>query len=263
MTGVLRSRSEAGATLMFHKDRPMDAMFLDTVEQTVQVNSRDEVYTLLHKMVSAYGLKNAAYMVVNLPHRSHREPNIFVTYSSDWVDHYKKRNFVRSDPVLLQGFGSILPVDWDDLDLSRRPVRNLFGEAREFGVGRQGITLPVRGRFGEQALLTITSDDIDHEWSKKKKLFMRDFQVIAYHIHRMVLRVEEVSEQQVHLAPREIECLKWTAMGKTVQEVAQILGVGRRTARFYLELARHKLDAVNVTHAIAKAVSLNIISGGM
>lgn len=248
---------------MFFTDRSMDALFLETIEQAAQAGTKDEVHALLRRMVATYGLKNAAYMVVNLPHRNHLDPQIYVTYSPDWVEHYKRRNYIRCDPVLLQGFGSILPVDWSAFDMTKRPVRSLFGESRDFGVGHQGITLPVRGRFGEQALLTITSDEPQAEWNRKKILYMRDFQVIAYHIHRMVLRVENISEQQIHLAPREIDCLKWTAMGKTVQEVAQILGVGHRTARFYLELARHKLDAVNVTHAVAKAVSLNIISGGM
>lgn len=56
------------------------------------------------------------------------------------------------------------------------------------------------------------------------------------------------------LSPRELDCLKWAAAGKTVWETSIILGISQSTVRFFFENVRHKLDAANTTHAVAKAL---------
>ena len=38
------------------------------------------------------------------------------------------------------------------------------------------------------------------------------------------------------------------------------MGVSERTVKFHLENARSKLQAMNTTHVVSKAVSLNLIT---
>ena len=61
------------------------------------------------------------------------------------------------------------------------------------------------------------------------------------------------------LTQREIECLTWTAQGKTSWEISVILGVSESTATFHLRNAGTKLKASNRAHAIAKALHLGLI----
>lgn len=65
--------------------------------------------------------------------------------------------------------------------------------------------------------------------------------------------------QQVVLTQREIECLTWTARGKTSWEISVILGVSESTATFHLRNAVIKLQASNRTHAVAKALQSGLI----
>lgn len=57
------------------------------------------------------------------------------------------------------------------------------------------------------------------------------------------------------LTPRELECLKWTAYGKTSSEIGVILNLSEHTINNYLTMACRKLDAVNRSHAVFKAAS--------
>jgi DNA-binding CsgD family transcriptional regulator len=57
------------------------------------------------------------------------------------------------------------------------------------------------------------------------------------------------------LSPREIECLAWAAQGKTYKETGAIIGLSFGAIKTYLDAARHKLGAVNVTHAVALAIT--------
>jgi LuxR family transcriptional regulator len=61
------------------------------------------------------------------------------------------------------------------------------------------------------------------------------------------------------LTEREVSVLKWTAAGKTSAEIGIILGISTRTVNFHITTALTKLDAVNKTQAVVKAVMLGLL----
>lgn len=61
------------------------------------------------------------------------------------------------------------------------------------------------------------------------------------------------------LTPREIEVLYWSAQGKTAEVTATILGIAPRTVGHYMGRILEKLQADNHTHAVARAIRLNIL----
>jgi LuxR family quorum sensing-dependent transcriptional regulator len=62
------------------------------------------------------------------------------------------------------------------------------------------------------------------------------------------------------LTQREIDCLTWTAAGKTSMEISNILSLSEHTVNHYLNRATKKLDTVNRTQAVAKSIRMGIIS---
>jgi len=63
----------------------------------------------------------------------------------------------------------------------------------------------------------------------------------------------------VKLSKREIECLRWAAVGKTDSEVGLILGRSCATIRFHIHNAAMKLNAVNRSQAVFKAGQLGYL----
>jgi DNA-binding CsgD family transcriptional regulator len=63
----------------------------------------------------------------------------------------------------------------------------------------------------------------------------------------------------VKLSKREIECLRWAAVGKTDSEIALILGRSCATIRFHIHNAALKLNAVNRSQAVFKAGQLGYL----
>ncbi|MBB3462372.1 helix-turn-helix transcriptional regulator, partial [Rhizobium sp. BK377] len=55
------------------------------------------------------------------------------------------------------------------------------------------------------------------------------------------------------LTRREIECLRWSAAGKSSDEIAIILDLSSHTVVGYLKSAMRKLDSVNRMQAVARA----------
>lgn len=62
------------------------------------------------------------------------------------------------------------------------------------------------------------------------------------------------------LAPRETECLRWSAAGKTSSEIAGIIGVSENTVNSYLSSASQKMNAVNRVQTVAQAIRLGLLS---
>lgn len=220
-----------------------------------------EVTAVLAKLLDTYGLRSAAYLGSGIIGRPGHGPYLAVTYSPEWVEHYKAQSFVDIDPTIQVGLRRMLPIDWSEFDRKDAKVRSLFGEASEFGLGRNGISVPVHGRYGDRALVSITSDATDREWQRLRLTYMRDFQVLALHLHQAILRLAGAqTNEHARLSPRERECLLWIAEGKTYWETAMILGLSEHTVRCYLESARHKLGAANNTHAVNKAGKASLLT---
>jgi LuxR family quorum-sensing system transcriptional regulator CciR len=62
------------------------------------------------------------------------------------------------------------------------------------------------------------------------------------------------------LSKREVECLRWAAIGKTDHEISMIIDRSRATVRFHMHNASNKLDAVNRSQTLFKAAQLGYIA---
>jgi DNA-binding CsgD family transcriptional regulator len=65
----------------------------------------------------------------------------------------------------------------------------------------------------------------------------------------------EPLDRSRNLSPRELECLAWAAQGKTYTEIGALTNLRFGSVKTYLDSARLKLNAVNLVHAVALAIS--------
>lgn len=235
--------------------------FFDLIERLARADRVDSASDALREFMRAWGLHNAAYAALNMPTPGGARPLLSVTYSAEWQKHYAQNGYVDLDPIVRAGLGGILPIDWADIDRSDPTIRKFFGEAQELDVGANGLSIPIRGRLGEFALFTVTTNGTGPEWRSMKRELLRDLMVVAFNFHAAALRsCGTADEQPVHLPPREASCLRWKALGKTDEEIGRILGISPHTVRFHLESARARLNTANTTHTVAKAVALGLVN---
>lgn len=236
--------------------------FFDLIDQLSRADRIDVASNVIQRLLSDWGLHNSAYLGFNMPTPTAERPLLTATYSSEWQKHYAQSSFIDIDPIVRAGFGGILPVDWSEIDRSDPVIRKFFGEAQELDVGSQGLSLPMRGRFSEFALFTVTWDGELQEWRKIEETLLRDLMMIAWNFHAAALRScgVLVEEKKIRLPPREASCLRWKALGKTDEDIARILMISPYTVRFHLEAARTRLNTTNTTHTVAKALAIGLIN---
>jgi DNA-binding response OmpR family regulator len=88
-----------------------------------------------------------------------------------------------------------------------------------------------------------------------------DFDVLVAVIMARLARVARnaVWPKLIDLNDREVETLTWAARGKTSAEIAQILGLSKRTVDFHIDNARDKLGVATRIQAAIKATTGRLI----
>jgi DNA-binding CsgD family transcriptional regulator len=237
-----------------------DDSFEMSISEVEAIASMDDLRAFIQRLLQRYDLNNAVYHAVALPNHVEPNPVIVFTYPEQWANHYIQENYFAIDPVVGAAARNLLPFDWSELDLRGFKVKQMFGEANEFKIGRQGLSFPIRGPLGDHALFTITSGANSTEWQKLKRGYMRDFQLLAHFVHGKVLEFQHGVVLPIKpLSAREREVLSWAARGLTNDQIAYKLGISERVVRAYFESARHKLNCLNRSHVLARAVSLRLV----
>jgi DNA-binding CsgD family transcriptional regulator len=78
-------------------------------------------------------------------------------------------------------------------------------------------------------------------------------------IYAQRMEASEGPEPAASLNERELECLSWSGLGRTDNEIGQIINRSPATARFHIENAIAKLGARNRTQAVAIAAQFGLI----
>jgi DNA-binding CsgD family transcriptional regulator len=238
-----------------------DAAFESALRQVEGAADLAELQQAVLGILAPYGLRHAVYYAIRLPGVEEERPFLVFSYPQAWIDHYFARRYNEIDPVVRNADRSVLPIDWGTVDRSAPPVQRLFGEAEDAGLGRQGITLPIRGAQGDLAIFTVTSEADDAEWDRLRSFYVRDMQTLGTYVHARVLALSGVAQPDyaARLSRRERECLQWAALGYTIAGTAEKLHLSERVVRGYLDSARHKLDCLTKPQAVAKAAALRIV----
>lgn len=211
----------------------------------------------LDHLCASLGFDYAAYIGINPVDRS---VHVYVNYPEAWKTHYEKAGLHRLDPTLLMASRSIAPLDWRRVR-DHANFRSVFDDARSFGIGELGVTIPVRGPYGDVGMISVTRDCDVREWEGLVRRAMSELQSVAVHLHDAAMRSDALGRilRRPMLSSRETEILQWVAAGKSQQDVADILGIAQRTVEVHLASGRDKLGALNTPQAVARAVSLGLI----
>jgi len=158
---------------------------------------------------------------------------------------------------------TLAPTRWEQMGKPQRQVprapRSAGLSSPEHGIG---VMLPVLGLNNEIGIIGFAkAGTTKPQAAITRKKIARLYQISSCY-HAATMRFIELPKDidRRDLSRREVECLRWTALGKTSSEIAQILGISARTVVYHLRNAGGRLNAVNRTHAVARAIMTGMIA---
>jgi LuxR family quorum sensing-dependent transcriptional regulator len=172
----------------------------------------------------------------------------------EWLERYVARNYVDHDPVVSRMKQLQAPFQWRDAAEEIRIDRGgevVMGDAGEFKL-KDGLAFPLVTLDGQIVMVSLGGEQIEMSGLEFGMIsLVATFAIArAMQLHSMPGSTIE----HVDLTPRERECMKWAAAGKSEWEISQILGISEHTSEKHLLNAKQKLGAVNRVQAVAEAI---------
>ncbi len=138
-------------------------------------------------------------------------------------------------------------------------VHAFLDDAASHGVGRNGLSIPVRNRRGMYARSPFPEISRERSGLGTKAITSASFGCCRSSLISAANINSKLPSPSVCLSRREEQCLIWAARGKTYQEIGEILELTFGSVKTHLDAARHKLHCLNLAHAVGVAVATGVI----
>ncbi|AKI00221.1 DNA-binding protein with HTH domain [Hoeflea sp. IMCC20628] len=230
-----------------------ESAVFEFIERIDKHPSMDALLDDLLQVSNAFGFTHMIYTglpVGNAPIAPLVKSNRFPT---ELWNRYISEDYSKTDPVCQQMLSTMMPFAWSEVEprfAEREGAARVIGESADHGMS-DGYIVPV---FSRDEWLSAVS----FGGPRRLELTARERGAI----NLMAIYASSAIERQQNRQPssrgkltfREREVLLWTSAGKSCWDVSVILGVSEQTVRFHTAQIRHKLNASNTTHAVARAL---------
>ncbi|NCO22275.1 MAG: hypothetical protein COW48_02705 [Hydrogenophilales bacterium CG17_big_fil_post_rev_8_21_14_2_50_63_12] len=234
---------------------PMSQFMSNRTEAT----TAKEIQELFDDFCEAFELSYLTYYAVDAP-MIKGGTYLITNYPESWKRHYFENGYQKIDPVLSFARNRLTPLDWHDLPPLKGPAEVFFSDARLHGLGSFGMTVPIRGQFGELALVSVNAETSPPEWVERWRGAIPDYTFFAYLLHMQVLRSIGTSDKPIpQLTRQEAEVMRWAVRGKSAWDTARLMGLTERTVHFYVRNICAKLEVATKTQAVARVVREHLI----
>lgn len=227
------------------------------------LRTTDSLQTYVRGLRGAFPFRHVTYYCSSFPGRLGKAETV-TSYPEAWRTHYLAEHYERTDPVLRRGRNSFLPVDWSRIEDLSPGERRFLEASYDFGLGRHGTTVAVRGPHRETAFVSVNAGTPPSSWWPDMHLGIADLTYFGFLLHQHISQLVGAGRRAPAaaplLAPRERDVLTWAARGKTAWETAQILSISETTVVSYLRSGTAKLGAATKPQAVARAICENLVT---
>jgi len=182
-------------------------------------------------------------------------------YPPEWRAIYFKRKFETIDPIVNRAKSLKRVFTWSGETERRRLSQNerdFFDQAADFGI-RSGITIPVRAANGSTSMFTLASDEPAIDLKRDIDPVAAAAAVGQLHTRMSLLSLTPDVQHPAWLDPKEAAYLNWIAVGKTMEEAADLEGVKYNSVKSKLEETRKRLEIHTMPHLVALAIRAGLI----
>ncbi len=184
-------------------------------------------------------------------------------YSPKWRSKYDDEKMGHVDPTVSHCATKSIPLIWSPDIFAARRQKEMYEEACGHGL-RSGVTLPIHGANGEMGVLCFVADTRPDKVFEREAIrnipelsCLRDF---IFETSIQFMKQPLVGERPVTLTPRELECIKWCATGKSSWDMGQILNCTESAVNFHFTNIRRKFRTSSRRQAVVKAIRMGIIT---
>jgi len=241
---------------------------LEYLERVTQARAVEEVWTLLAAQMADYGFDRLIYGftryksdhgygdlqdIILLSTQSRQYMAGFIDDGLYW--HAPMLKWARENVGacswnwIAQHQDSLTPSEMRVLEFNRK-----MGVTAGYSIAFPEVSARSKGAIALTARAGTSQAEVDALWAEKG----REIMVMNQVAHMAITALPQIGAPRA-LTPRQREALQWVGDGKTMQDIAILMGLTPATVEKHLRKAREALDAETTAQAVLKAKMINQI----
>lgn len=226
------------------------------VDEVAGLRTQFDLIRFMRRVTEHYDCRT--FIVFNLPAVTSLDlskETVISNWPAEMIGRYERDGLMKTSPVLRKLRGSTLPFTFDLDKIGEAEIAPATKEMFLRVGAVRGACFPVHDMSGGRGGVSFAG-----LCPVFTRVQMMELMCISQHVFERLAEIRNINVRAIDtLTGREVDCLNWTAAGKTSSEIANILGLSEHTVNHYLNRAAKKLDTVNRTQAVAKALRTGLI----
>ncbi len=195
------------------------------IAELEQANTQEELKSLCLKFCQL--VNTPFYLMGIISQNSLYSPNINIltNYPDQWMDFYLEKSKTKADPVVSYIISQNAPICWHQLmaidEFKTIEQQDLMQQASQYGL-INGLSVPIHSVSGDIAVLSLANDikdDAGVDIVEQALPYAHIFSMHLFERYLAILSQDNLSETEIKLTEREIQCLFWACEGKTSWEM--------------------------------------------
>ena len=244
-------------------------MTLKFLEQISEADTIEDIWTALIDKMDEYGFDRLLYAYTRFKSGSFLgdplDSIVLSSHDSEYTEGYINEGHYANGPMLRWSVENIGACSWswietipqDTLTIGERKALEFnrsMGVVAGYTIGFKTDSVRNRGGIGLTARPGTLQAEVDVIWERHG----REILVMNNMAHLKIISLPYTSSRRA-LTARQREVLEWVGEGKTMQDIATIMGLTSATVEKHLRLAREALDVETTAQAVLKASFQNQI----
>lgn len=239
------------------------SQLLDFLDRAKAASTLEEAWDIYMAEIAKFGATHAGYGVItpspdeNSPARVIR----YFDYRSDFLQRYDEAGHFLNDSsihhCLQRKAEPLVSTDPSFLASLTAAQRQVAHESFDFGI-RHFATFALGDGNNQGGVNLSFGNSSQSEFHELLHAHQDSLRLISILFHQVVCSRSFLGEQLM-LSAREKECLRWVGAGLESKGIAHRLAISTRTVEHHIANAIAKLGANSRSHAVAKALILNLI----
>lgn len=223
-------------------------------------DSRSEIFAAMTRITREFGFDHVTlFSAANPDEQLISRMIVETTWPAIFIQEFDRRRLMKLCPVAPFIARTALPFCWtiDEPEKVRGfaiPPR-MDEWQRRFGL-ITCVAMSLNSVDGDRFMLRF-----DGKRPRLSQMELNEIGMLVVHAFDVYDKIRRSARAAASgpLSTRELEVVRWTAQGKTSVEIGQILSLSDHTVNAYMTNAIKKLDCVNRTQLVAKALRLRLI----
>lgn len=237
-------------------------MSIDSIFKINDCRTEDEVRDAICNAAYTAGLDYFHYTGDFYLDRHNRIRKMLTNFPKEWIERYAACEYEKVDPALEHAFSHVTPLIWSNFCIRNEPSeqQRYLNDARQHGIGN-GISFPIQTRNGDNAILSFANTASRSNTDDILLGTLAGGSLAATFVHDSMRRIvdKERNVLQAPLTHRELECLRWIAIGKSNWEIAMIFGMTEHGVVYYVRKLLWKLGANSRHQAVDRATACGLL----